>query len=353
MLPTEPVGSVPRSARLVERVQAYGEGRATPQELEAEYAAAVRDTVRLFEQTGSPVVSDGEQRKPSFATYPVHGAGNLAPDGVVIPFADGHTRQLPRLTGGPFRYVSRAGSYLSEAKGLTKLPVKQAVISASALSLLYPQQGLAGYPRERFLEDLVREAEADIRSCLDGGAHCVQVDFTEARLSLKLDPSGGLLKAFLQLNNQVLERFTAAERRRIGVHVCPGGDRDSTHSADVDCGALLPLLFTMNVGNFYIQLASEPDRPRILALLGQLATADRTVFVGVTDPINPVTETPEQVRDLVLEAARHIDPSRLGTTDDCGFSPFGDDLSTSRDTAFAKIRARVEGTRMASETLRA
>ena len=71
----------------------------------------------------------------------------------------------------------------------------------------------------------------------------------------------------------------------------------------------------------------------------------------MTNPIDPRVETPEQVRDLGVEAARFIDPSRLGTTDDCGFSPFGDDVSTSRDTAFAKIAARVEGTRLASSIL--
>ena len=71
----------------------------------------------------------------------------------------------------------------------------------------------------------------------------------------------------------------------------------------------------------------------------------------MTDPIDPRVETPEEVRDRVLEAARFIDPSHLGTTDDCGFSPFGDDTSTSRDTAFAKIRARIDGTAMASDEL--
>lgn len=69
------------------------------------------------------------------------------------------------------------------------------------------------------------------------------------------------------------------------------------------------------------------------------------------DPISPRIETPEDVRDRVLETARFIDPSHFGTTDDCGFSPFGDDASTSRDTAFAKIQARITGTAMASSEL--
>ena len=81
------------------------------------------------------------------------------------------------------------------------------------------------------------------------------------------------------------------------------------------------------------------------------ATGDRRIFMGVTDPIDPRVETPDEVKERILEAARSIDPEHLGTTDDCGFSPFGDDTSTSRDTAFAKIRARVEGTAMASDAL--
>jgi 5-methyltetrahydropteroyltriglutamate--homocysteine methyltransferase len=170
-------------------------------------------------------------------------------------------------------------------------------------------------------------------------------------LALKLDPSAGILKAFVELNNRVLDRFTSEQRQRIGVHTCPGGDHDSTHSADVDYASLLPFLFQLNVGRFYIQLASEADRRRVLKIARGLLRPGQVLFVGVIDPIDPKIETPEKVRDRVLEAAELIPVEALGTTDDCGFSPFADDTSTSRETAFAKIRARVEGTRLASEVL--
>lgn len=350
-IPTEPIGSIPRPPELIQAVQELQAGHRSQESLDELYRQALLDTIRRFEETGSPVITDGEQTKPSFATYPVHGSGNLAPDGVQIPFADGHVRQLPRLVSGPFRYRTHASSYLAAARPLTSRPLKQAVISASALSLLYPQAGIDGYPREAFLADLIDEAEADIRGCLDQGAHNVQIDFTEGRLAVKLDPSRGLLRQFIALNNQVLSRFSPEERRRIGVHTCPGGDRDSTHSADIDYADLLPDLFSLDTGNFYLQMASEKDRRRALGIIRDHARPDQRVFVGVTDPIDPRVESPEEVRDRVLEAAEFIAPERLGTTDDCGFSPFGDDLSTARDTAFAKIRARVMGTEMASREL--
>lgn len=348
-LPTEPIGSIPRPQALQAGMQAAAAGELSQAELDALFDDAVDDTLRRFEETGSTVVTDGEQRKPSFATYPVAGL-NLASGGVTIPFRDGHTRELPLLTRGPFRYATKASSYVDGARGRTTAQLKQAVISASALSLMYPPGGIAGYPREAFLDDLVAEAVSEIRGCLERGA-IVQIDFTEARLSIKLDPSKGLLDSFVDLNNRVLAQLTKEERARVGVHSCPGGDRDSTHSADVDYEELLPGLFRMDVNTFYVQLASEADRERVLKALADHATGDRRIFVGVIDPIDPRIETAEEVRDRILEAARFIDPSHLGTTDDCGFSPFGDDTSTSRDTAFAKIQARITGTAMASSAL--
>src|SRR5258708_17956405 len=125
---TEPIGSIPRPVELLEGLKAFSAGNIGAQELDILFDRALQDTIRRFEDTGSPVITDGEQTKPSFATYPLDGLSNLAPDGVVIPFEDGHTRQLPRLTAGPFHYATYASQYLATAKGLTASPVKQAVI---------------------------------------------------------------------------------------------------------------------------------------------------------------------------------------------------------------------------------
>jgi 5-methyltetrahydropteroyltriglutamate--homocysteine methyltransferase len=170
-------------------------------------------------------------------------------------------------------------------------------------------------------------------------------------LAVKLDPTGNLLNSFIGLNNLALSRFTADERQRIGVHTCPGGDRDSTHSADVDYADLLPSLFELRLGNFFIALAGEKDRRYVLKMIRQHLKPDQRAFVGVVSPIDPHVDTPEEVRDRVLEAAEYIPLGQLGTTDDCGFAPFSDDTSTTRETAFAKIRARVIGTRLAEEVL--
>ncbi|WP_405019823.1 cobalamin-independent methionine synthase II family protein [Kitasatospora sp. NBC_00070] len=350
-IPTESIGSIPRPRALQQALTEHAEGRLSAADLTKLQEQATADTLAALEKLGCPVLVDGEQAKPSFVTYPLAGLTTLDPDGAVIPFADGHTRQLPKLTAGPFRYQVGAESYLRGAQRHTTLPVKQAVIAPSALSLLYPADAIAGYSREAFLTDLANEAEADIRGCLDAGAHAVQLDFTEGRLSLKLDPSGSVLDDFIALNNEVLGRFDEEQRSRLGVHTCPGGDHDSTHSLDVDYADLLPKLFRLKVGNFYVQLAGEADPDRVLGIIAEQLRPGIRVFIGVTDPIDPVVETPEQVRDRVLAAARYIPVDQLGTTDDCGFAPFADDTSTSRELAFAKISARVQGTALAAAAL--
>jgi 5-methyltetrahydropteroyltriglutamate--homocysteine methyltransferase len=348
-IPTEPIGSIPRPLALIERVAS---GDSEDPALAQLYEDAIRDTIERFEATGSPVITDGEQRKfHNFATYSIHGLPNMAPDGFEIPFSDGHTRRLPRLTRGPFRYKRYADSFLHTALRYAHVPVKQAVISPSALSLLYPAEEIPDYSRDQFIEDLLSEHESEIRRCLKKGAHKVQVDFTEGRLAVKLDPSGQLLSSFIDLNNLALSRFSPEERKRIGVHTCPGGDRDATHSADVDYAELLPSLFELKVGNFYIALAGERDRPRVLKVIRKYRKPDQRVFVGVIAPIDPRIETPEEVRDRVLEVSQYVPIEHLGTCDDCGFAPFSDDTSRSRDTAFAKIQARVLGTKMAEQVL--
>src|SRR5271155_216503 len=102
-IPTEPIGSIPRPAALLAAIEAHAAGRIPLRHLRAVESAALRDTIARLEATGSPILTDGEQTKPSFATYPLAGLGNLAGDGVTIPFADGHVRQLPVLAAGPFR----------------------------------------------------------------------------------------------------------------------------------------------------------------------------------------------------------------------------------------------------------
>ncbi|MQA87525.1 MAG: hypothetical protein GEV03_23605 [Streptosporangiales bacterium] len=376
-IPTEPVGSLPRPQKLQDAYAGYDAGTVSKAELEALQDEAARDSIQRYEATGSPIVSDGEQRWSSFATYPITdtlaGTGlapMLGPGGQYFAiFADGHPRQLPKIVRGPFRYSHYAAESLTKSLAVATKPMKQAVIAPSMLALLYPlKDEVPEYPREQFEEDLINETEKDIRMAFEAGAARVSIDFTEGRLATRADPrnpwtGAGLLPHFIELNNRVLDRFTAEERKNIGVHTCPGGDRDSVHSADVPYNNLLPSMFQMNAGYFLIQLKSERDKDPVYQSIAQhlrhdAAGVTQMAYVGVINPGNPRIESPEEVRDQLVRAANFIPKEQLGSTDDCGFSPFSIDEKPNhgspdyaREVAFQKIASRIEGTKMAAEKL--
>jgi len=363
--------------KLQEAYADYDEGKITWEQLQAAQDDAATDSIRRLEATGEPIVTDGEQRESSFATYSITDtlagtglADNLAGDGQFFAiFDDGHHRQLPRLTGGPFRYKTYASEFVEKNVKIATKPVKQAVISPSMMALLYPlEDELPWYSREQFLDDVINECEKDIRQCFAAGAVRVSIDFTEGRLANKNDARNpwtgkNMLQDFIDMNNRLLDRFSAQERTNIGIHTCPGGDCDSVHSKEVPYALLLEHMFDMNAGYFLIQCASEEDRESVYKLCGTYSRQDangvaQVCFMGVINPLTPEVETPEQVKHELLTAAKYIPVERLGATDDCGFSPFSRDVKPkhgspdlARDVAMQKIAARLEGTRLASAQL--
>ena len=247
--------------------------------------------------------------------------------------------------------------------------MKQAVIAPSMLALLYPlEEEVDGYPRDQFEEDLTNETEKDIRGAFEAGAERVSVDFTEGRLATRADPrnpwtGAGMLPHFIELNNRVLDRFSPEERVNIGIHTCPGGDRDSVHSADVPYNNLLPEMFKINAGYFLIQLASERDKDTVYESIGKHSREDangvaQMCYVGRHQPAESARREPAGGLRRA-GASRRLHPQGApGATDDCGFSPFSIDEKPNhgspdyaREVAFQKVKNRVEGTRMAAEKL--
>ena len=174
-----------------------------------------------------------------------------------------------------------------------------------------------------------------------------------------------MLPHFIDLINRVLARFTAEERVNIGIHTCPGGDRDAVHSADVPYSALLPSLFELNAGYFLMQNKSERDREEVYKLVGEHSREDadgvaQVVHISVINPQNPAGRDPARKcatswsrppstsprsgsgsnRRLRVLAVQHIDEKPLHGSPDFA-----------RDVAFEKITSRVQGTQMAAEKL--
>ena len=376
-IPTELVGSLPRPMKLQEAYEAYDQGTIEWAELQAEQDAAAEDSIRRLEEVGEPIVTDGEQRESSFATYPITDtlagtglADNLAGDGQFFAiFDDGHHRQLPRLTGGPFRYKTFASEFVEKNRAIAKRPGQagrdRALDADAALSARGRARGLLARPvpgrplrrgREGHPPVLRRRRRARVDRLHRGPAG------EQERQPQPLDEQGhapGVHRP-QQPRDRPLQR---EERVNIGIHTCPGGDCDSVHSKEVPYEKLLSKMFQLNAGYFLIQCASEDDREAVYRMCGEYSRDDangvpQVCFMGVINPLDPEVETAEHVRDELLLASKYIPVERLGATDDCGFSPFSRDVKPkhgspdfARDIAMQKIAARLEGARLAREAL--
>ncbi|KAM9956092.1 hypothetical protein ACTFIW_005948 [Dictyostelium discoideum] len=350
----EPIGSLPRSLELIQSINDFRKNIIDYPTLENKCNCEIRKTILESIESKQNVVTDGEQSKISFIGYPlfksnqVDGDGHVdmeKKNGVCIPFKDGHTRNIPLLNGKnlPFKYAKYAGDFVKEARRFLPggVKYKQAVISPSAISLIYPPYGIDDYPRDSFINDLINESEMDIRSCFANGADIVQLDATELRLSLVLDPSGGLFQSLLDVINKVLSRFSNDELANIGIHTCRGGDQGSPHSDMVDLAEMIPKLLTLKCSRFYIELASEPNKDQIIQRVAANIKENQKVFFGVTK-ISQSVESVDEIFNTIVQIADRLPIGRFGITDSCGFSPFYDDQSCSRDIAFEKMKNRSE-----------
>ena len=100
-IPTEPVGSLPRPSSAAGGLRRVRRRRDHPRAAGAEQDEAVKDSIERLEATGSPIISDGEQRWSSFATYPI--ADTLAGTGLATIWpatAASSSRSSPTATAG-------------------------------------------------------------------------------------------------------------------------------------------------------------------------------------------------------------------------------------------------------------
>ena len=219
LIPTEAIGSIPRPLYLYEAIVGLQDGRVSPSQLADVIERAVAETIKALEAPGSRIITDGEQAKSSFVTYPLDGAPNLEPNGFVIPFEDGHTRQLPILTEGPFRYQRYAGEFAARTRRMTKRKVKQAVISPTALSLIYPDDGVEGYSRDTFYR---------YRQAVEEGGLEARVEKSRRKPNLRSRTAPEIEQAVLSLaiEQPALGQVRVSnELRKQGYHLSPAGVR--------------------------------------------------------------------------------------------------------------------------------
>ena len=185
--------------------------------LEPLFDDAIRDTIAHFEATGSPVITRRRAAQvPQLlellrARPAQHGARRLQDPvrgGPRAPHAAAHRRHRSATRCYADQYLDVAQRYATSAG------------QAGRHLAVGAEPALSGRGHPRLLARAVHRGPAhaststEVRRCLEQGAHAVQIDFTEGRLAIKLDPTGDLLASFIDLNNLALARFTAQERQK-------------------------------------------------------------------------------------------------------------------------------------------
>lgn len=356
----EPVGSLLRPEFLLRARRARQEGRLTDAELTDAEDRAVDEAVRLQEEVGLPVVTDGEMRRLSFQsrmTAAVEGFGDPGleaflwgrwkgdgevgdrtverPDGLGVR---GRLRRRRSLSAGELAYLR------ARTSRVPKVTLPSPALFAPFWS---PRDPPEPYPElGGFLEDVARILREEVRELVALGARYLQLDAPHYPLlrdgetapwyeALGWDRTRWIERS-VALENSVME---AAEDVTWGLHTCRG-NQDSRWLAT---GDYEPLAGTLFGGTRADRLLLEYDDARAGGFEPLAAVpAPKTVVLGLVSTKRPATPDPDELAGRVHRAAEHVPRERLAVSPQCGFGTSVVGNRISRDDQVRKLAAVVE-----------
>lgn len=373
------IGSWPRPPWMVRALHEHVEGRMAEEEFQRTADDAVRLAVEAQIRAGVDIVTDGEQRRDSYAGF----AGGILDNCQLIPLTDllplvddpGKFEQELRaldVPAGEVRHPAVFGPLgrsrplalheLAFAKTLTTKPVKVSLPGPYLLTRTMWMECIsdrAYESRERLANDIVRVLREELHFLLAEGAALVQFDepvltevvftgpkksrsFMCGALSEKKDANTELRFAE-DLINRVADGLPSS---RLALHICRGNwTPDESAALTGDYRPLIPLLKNLRVGTFMLELCTP--RAGEMEILRELPD-DRRIGVGVVNQKRIDVETVEEILAKARLAIRLFGKERILLNPDCGFATFADNPVSSAKTAEEKLRAIVR----AAEILR-
>ena len=370
LLPVTTVGSWPRPAELLRAQRMKRSGQMSEEEFTELADRAVLEVLRLQEEVGVDVVTDGEQRRDNFYSFvadKLEGVQlmTLAEMLDVVEDKAGFERILqtldvpaysisnPTCVGKVSRRTPLAVDELRFARHHTDRPVKVTLPGPYLLTraMYVPALARDAYPSKEDLgEDVVAVLREEVRDLVEEGADFIQLDepvltevvFTQgqtrtfmcASLAVRKDPAEELEFA-ASLINRVVEGF---EGVRLGLHVCRGNW--SQNEATLLRGSyhpLAPYLERLDVGQLVLEYATE----RAGDLIG---FGDKELGLGVVNPRSSTIESPAQIGRSIERALRLYPADRLWLNPDCGFGTFSSRPVNTPEMAARKLTAIVQAT---------
>ena len=372
LFPVTMVGSWTRSPELLRAKSRKQRGRISASEFERVADEAVLETLRLQEEAGVDLVTDGEQRRDNFYSFVAEKLDgvrlmSLAEMLDLVEDKDGFERILQTLDVPAFairnptcvgKIERRVPLALDEYRFLrqhTDRPIKVPLPGPYLLTraMWVKEATRAVYPsKEELAEDVVRILRQEVSELHDAGADFVQFDepvltelvFTQgqtrtfmcAALAARKDPADELEFA-VDLINRVVAGLDGV---RIGLHVCRG---NWSHKEQIllkgSYHPLAPYLARLNVRQLVLEFAT-PRAGELAALFGVREIADeKELGLGVVNPRTPETEPVKAIVERVKEALQYLPPERIFLNPDCGFGTFSSRPMNSVRVATHKLEA--------------
>jgi 5-methyltetrahydropteroyltriglutamate--homocysteine methyltransferase len=364
------IGSWPRPRWMLQAMHDHLEGRLGEQEFQQTADDAVRLSVQSQLQAGVDVVTDGEQRRDSYASF----VGNILDNCQLIPLTDlmpyvddprkfeeelraldvpaGKIRH-PTVFGPLARSRPLALHELRFLQTLTDRPIKIALPGPYLLTRtmwLECVSDRAYETREELADDIVRILREELADLLAAGAALVQFDepvLSEVAFGKAAGNRSFMCGALsekrpmqeeLAFAGELLNRVTeGVDPSRTALHICRGNwTRDETVALRGSYEPLIPLLQTINVGTFFLELCTP--RAGEIEVLASLPENIR-IGVGVVNQKLDSVESVEQIIDKAEAAIRILGKSRVLLNPDCGFATFADNPIASAEIATAKLVA--------------
>lgn len=370
------IGSWPRPRWLLRALHERLEGRLAEEEFEAAADDAVRLAVAAQSRAGVDVVTDGEQRRDSYASFVGARLENcqLIPITDLLPYVD-HPEQFAQELAaldvpaqevrhpavfGPIR--RRRDLAVHEYRFLRTLSDRPCKVALPGPYLLTRTMWLdcvvdkAYASREALAQDIVQVLREELLELLAAGVSLVQFDepvltevvygaphaqrsFMCGALSERRD-SADELQCAQRLLRELLDGIP---RERTALHVCRGNwSRDERVALAGDYRPLAPLLSDVPVGTYFLELATP--RAGELEVLADLP-ADRRIGIGVVNQKLDEVETLDLVRSRCAAAIRLLGADRVLFNPDCGFATFADNPLASAEIAEAKLKVIAEAVR--------